>query len=114
MRIDHELIRRTFFRALVPLRCLIEIDYGYVESLCGMYFIVQDCHHELATVAQHRALTRMEGAGLRPTQTDANTESADLCSFIHSAWIACHVQARNTDRAACTNHLLQRVENRRR
>src|ERR1035438_9235968 len=75
-----------------------------------MNLVVEDGHHELSVVTQHRTLASVERAGFRPAQTDADAESADFRGFVDAARIAGHIQTWDADGAAGTTDLLERVQ----
>src|SRR5882724_6347533 len=60
--VDDEFCGGSLIEVFVASRGIVERDELRVDGLRGMHFVVQDGHHELAIVAQHRALAGVEGA----------------------------------------------------
>ena len=112
MRVDHVLPRGALVEVGVALRRLVERDHRDIAGFRGRRLFVKDGLHELPVIRHHRALTGREVVRLRPTESDADAEVADLGVVIDAAGVARDVQARDADAAARTDDFHQRVEDR--
>src|SRR5271154_6938416 len=104
MRIQNELLRRSFIEVFVTLNSLFQFYDGDVDRLGDFDLVVQDCHHQLTVVLQYGTLTGGEGMRFRPSQADADTEIPMLCSLVHSPGIVGYVQTGNAESAARTTN----------
>ena len=71
---------------------------------------MEDRHHELPVVLQHRALSGGEGVGFRPAQADPNAEVARFGRRIDRARIIGYIQPWDSDgpsRSADGHHRVQ-------
>src|SRR5215203_2431933 len=114
MRIDNVLLRSTVIEILVALWRLVERNDLSVDGLGDLNLVVKDRLHQVPVVLQNRALTGVERMGLRPTQSDADSEVTDLRIGIDAARIARHIESGNAELSACASDFHDRVENRRR
>src|SRR6266516_6234613 len=114
MGVQNELFGSAFVEVDIALRRIFERNDCGFYCFSNLYLVVKDCHHQLAMVAHDWRLTGREGKRLGPAQTDAHTQLTDLRIFVDAAWIAGHVQTRNTYSlcSACDTHHI--IEHRRR
>src|ERR1700722_3242742 len=102
MRIQHELLRRSFIEVFVTLNSLFQFYDGDVDRLGDFDLVVQDSHHQLTVVLQHGTPASAEGMRFRPSEADPDTEIPMLRSLFHSPGIIGCVHTGNAESAACT------------
>src|SRR5215467_4264251 len=108
--IEHELLRRSFVEVLVTLNRPFQLDDGHVDRLSDLDFVVQDSHHQLPVVLQHRTLARGENVRFRPSQADADTEISMLGSLVQSSRIVRYIEPGDAERTARSANGHQRIQ----
>src|ERR1700722_16930684 len=110
MRIQHELLRRSFIEVFVTLNSLFQFYDGDVDRLGDFDLVVQDRHHQLTVVLQHGTLASGKGMRFSPSQADTDTEISMLRSLVHSPGVIGYVQTGNAESAAGTANRHQRIQ----
>src|SRR5439155_1199774 len=96
MRTKDELFSSALVEINVALGSLFQGDDGGIDRFGDLHLIVQDRIHQLPVVEHDGALTSGKGEGLGPTQTDTDTQLANLGVLVNSARVAGHVQTWDT------------------
>src|SRR4051794_39375895 len=100
MRIDDELLRSSLIEVLIAARALVEADYLHIDGLGDMNLVIQNRHHQVPVVLHHRALSRVEVMGLRPSQPDTDAQITRLRRVVDATRIVRYIEARNADAAS--------------
>lgn len=105
VRVQNELLRRTFVKVSVTLRRILQRQHCNIHGLRSGNPVVQDGHHQLPVIAQHRILPGTESVGFGSDKADPKAQHAPFRSGMISARIVSNVQPRNADRSACPGQL---------
>src|SRR6266516_3044749 len=85
VRVEDELLGGPFVEVLIALRRLVERDDSGVDIARDLHPVVKDRHHQLPVVGHHRALAGGEPVRLRPAETDADRQGANLGGLVDPA-----------------------------
>src|SRR5436309_3829274 len=110
VRINHELLCCAFVEVFVSGRRFLYRDECRVHGFGDLHFVVENGLHQLAVVAEDRALSSCERVRFGPTQTNTNTQIADLRIGVDASRIACDIESRDADSAAGASDLHDGVE----